>query len=69
MHEIGTQGDYDRQNTWDTPTLVEVWRTGPYLHDGRSATMKEVFSTEKHGLQTKLSDEEIDQLTEYILSL
>lgn len=69
MHEIGNQGDYDRQNTWDTPTLIEVWRTGPYLHDGRSATMKEVFSNEKHGLKKELSVEEIEQLTEYVLSL
>lgn len=69
MHEIGIPGEYDRQNTWDTPTLVEVWRTGPYLHDGRSATMKNVFLKEKHGLQTELSEEEIDQLTEYVLSL
>ena len=68
-HEIGTQGKYDHQNRWDTPTLVEVWRTGPYLHDGRSATMKEVFINEKHGLERKLSEEELDQLVEYVLSL
>lgn len=69
MHTIGKQSKYDRQNTWDTPTLIEVWRTGPYLHDGRCATMKEVFSKEKHGITQKLSDEEIEQLTEYVLSL
>jgi len=69
MHEIGKESEFDRQNTWDTPTLIEVWRTGPYLHDGRSATMKEVFSKEKHGLQKELSEEEIAQLTEYVLSL
>ena len=69
MHEIGTQGEYDRQNTWDTPTLIEVWRTGPYLHDGRSATIEEVFSKEVHGLQKELSQEEIEQLSEYVLSL
>ncbi len=69
QHEIGTQGKYDHQNKWDTPTLVEVWRTGPYLHDGRSATMKEVFINEKHGLNSTLSEEELDQLVEYVLSL
>jgi len=68
-HEIGVQGEYDHQNSWDTPTLIEVWRTGPYLHDGRSATMKEVFSVEKHGLKNDLSEEELDQLVEYVLSL
>ena len=68
-HEIGVQGEYDHQNSWDTPTLIEVWRTAPYLHDGRSATIAEVFSVEKHGLQQKLSDEELEQLVEYVLSL
>jgi cytochrome c peroxidase len=68
-HEMGVQGEYDHQNSWDTPTLIEVWRTGPFLHDGRSATMKEVFSVEKHGLQHHLSEEELDQLVEYVLSL
>ncbi len=69
MHEIGKQGEYDGQNSWDTPTLIEVWRTGPYLYNGRSATMQEIFSKEKHGLRTQLSEVEIEQLTEYVLSL
>ena len=28
-----------RPTEFDTPTLVEVWRTAPYLHDGSAATM------------------------------
>lgn len=68
-HTMGIQGDYDHQNTWDTPTLIEVWRTGPYLHDGRSSTLHDVFDKEKHGLQTELTKQEIEQLVEYVLSL
>jgi hypothetical protein len=68
-HEMGTQGIYDRQNSWDTPTLIEAWRTGPYLHDGRSATMKEVFTNELHGLEEALSEEHVDQLVSFLLSL
>jgi len=69
MHTMGRVGDFDRQNTWDSPTLVESWRTGPYLHDGRCATMVEVFSREKHGLEIELSQTELKQLVEYVLSL
>lgn len=69
IHEIGKQGEYDHQNKWDTPTLIEVWRTGPYLHDGRAATLKDVFAREKHGLRKELSEEEIDILVEYVMSL
>ena len=69
IHELGEVGQFDKQNKWDTPTLVEVWRTGPYLHDGRSATMKEVFSVEKHGIWGDITNEELEALAEYVLSL
>ena len=68
-HQMGTQGIYDHQNSWDTPTLIEAWRTGPYLHDGRSATMKEVFTSEYHGLENPLPEEEVNLLVSYLLSL
>jgi YVTN family beta-propeller protein len=69
IHTIGTPGPADRTNEWDTPTLIEVWRTAPYLYDGRSATMEEVFMDERHGLKESLSKQEIGQLVEYVLSL
>ena len=54
---------------WDTPTLVECWRTAPYLFDGRAATMQEVFEVHKHGIDKKVSKKEIEELTEYVNSL
>ena len=55
---------------WDTPTLKEVWRTAPYLFDGRAATMEEVFTVHKHGLKKKkISSKEIEDLVEYVNSL
>lgn len=68
MHRIGE--DIEFEKGWDTPTLREVWRTAPYLFDGRAATMQEVFSVHKHGLEgKKVSTKEIDQLVEYVNSL
>ena len=63
--------DVEFEQGWDTPTLVEVWRTAPYLFDGRAATMEEVFSLHRHGLgkKDKISQEEIDALVEYVNSL
>jgi YVTN family beta-propeller protein len=69
MHKIGVPGPADRTDTWDTPTLIEVWRTAPYLHDGRSATMEEVFTTEKHGISKPMKSEELKLLIAYVLSL
>lgn len=68
-HSMGSLGVFDRQNAWDTPTLIEIWRTGPYLHDGRSASLEEVFTIEKHGLEKELPSEELDHLLVYLLSL
>ncbi len=69
IHELGEVGQFDKQNKWDTPTLIEVWRTGPYLHDGRSASIKEVFAVEKHGIWSEISHDDIEALSEYVLSL
>ena len=67
MHRIGE--DIEFEKGWDTPTLREVWRTAPYLFDGRAATMEEVFEIHKHGIDKKVSNKEIKALTEYVNSL
>jgi cytochrome c peroxidase len=64
----------DRPNdTFYTPTLIETWRTAPYLHDGSAATMREVLTTRNsgdlHGRTSHLKKEQIDDLLEYVLSL
>jgi len=71
--DVGTTTGMDKGKPVKTSTLVECWRTAPYLYDGRAATLKEVFtqfnSEDKHGKSTKLSQEELEQLIEYVRSL
>jgi len=69
MTSIGPPDKYNDNNTWDTPTLIEVWRTGPYMFNGRCATIEEVFKNDMHGLNDKLSDEDLKNLVEYVNSL
>ncbi len=73
LYEVGTTKGQDIGRPVDTPTLLECWRTGPYLHDGRAATMNEVLTKFDHaGIleETKnMSKEDIAALEEYILSL
>jgi cytochrome c peroxidase len=74
LHDVGTVGRFDKEtDRFDTPSLIEVWRSGPYLHDGRAATMRDVLTTcnvgDNHGVTSKLSPREIDELVEYLLSL
>lgn len=63
----------DKGKALDTPTLVETWRTAPYLHDGRAASLKDVFTVHNkkdvHGRTQKLSAKDLDDLIEYIRSL
>ncbi len=63
----------DEGKPFDTPTLVEVWRTAPYLHDGRAATLRDVLTTHnpenKHGETTGLTEAEIADLVAYVRSL
>ena len=66
-HRIGDDIEFDEG--WDTPTLREVWRTAPYLFDGRAATMEEVFIVYKHGIDGKISRKDAEALAEYVNSL
>jgi cytochrome c peroxidase len=73
-HDVGTRAAYDRPtDKFYTPTLIEVWRTAPYLHTGSAATMRDVVTTcnphDEHGETSKLSQQDIDDLCEYVLSL
>jgi len=71
-HNVGTGKDLDKDRKFDTPTLVEIWRTSPYLYDGRATTIEEVLTTcnpgDKHGVTSNLTEAEIKDLAEFILS-
>jgi cytochrome c peroxidase len=68
MHRIGENIEFEKG--WDTPTLIEVWRTAPYLFNGSAATLGEVFTIHKHGIEKqKVTPEEIEALVEYVNSL
>ncbi len=73
-YDVGTAGPWDREaKEFDTPTLVEIWRTAPYLHDGSAATMRDVLTTanphDKHGKTAHLTADQLNDLIAYLLSL
>ncbi len=73
-YDVGTAGPTDKlHQAFDIPTLVEVWRTAPYLHDGSVETIKEVITTrnkgDHRGMTSNLSQQQIDDLVTYVLSL
>lgn len=82
-YDVGTARHY--QGMWDpagadrdgekfdTPSLLELWRTAPYLHDGSAATLREVLKNrnlrDEHGVTSKLTSQELDDLIEFLMSL
>jgi cytochrome c peroxidase len=72
-YDVGTVQGMDAGKPVDTPTLVEIWRTAPYLHDGRAATLRDVFvrynPDDKHGKTSGLTAEEMGDLIAFMLSL
>jgi DNA-binding beta-propeller fold protein YncE len=68
---LGTRDEIGQK--FDVPTLHEVWRTAPYLYDGRAKTIREVLTTynpeDIHGITSDLTEDELNDLELYILSL
>jgi cytochrome c peroxidase len=58
---------------YDTPTLLGVYRSAPYLHHGRAATLRDVLTTansgDRHGKTSGLSSSEVEDLVEFLKAL
>ena len=76
LHEVGT-GDmlleknrHGHGTSFDTPTLIGVWMTAPYFHDGSAQTLEEVFRAGTvHNVFEQISAEELGSLIEYMKAL
>ena len=74
IYDVGTGKDGEAKKKFDTPTLIEVWRTAPYLLDGRALTILDVLSKkynpkDQHGKTSDLTKQELTDLAEYVMSL
>jgi hypothetical protein len=72
-HDVGTMTD-DSGNRLggvldgiDTPTLLGVHATAPYLHDGSALTLQDAFGTPEHG--GRLNDRQRDRIAQFLLEL
>jgi YVTN family beta-propeller protein len=58
---------------YDTPTLLGVYKTAPYLHHGKAATLADVLTThnrgDRHGKTSHLSPAEVTDLVEFLKAL
>lgn len=57
----------------DTPTLIGLWASAPYLHDGSALTLDAVIarrnSNNQHGVTSELTPSQRDDLVAYLLSI
>ena len=71
-YSLGLGVGNEEGREFDTPALVENWRSAPYLYDGRALTVEELLTTcnpkDGHGVTKNLKPDEIKALAEYILS-
>jgi len=72
-YDVGTTDSGDPDARYDTPSLIEAYRTAPYLHDGRALTIEDVLTeydaAGRHGRARELTPDEVDDLVAYVLSL
>ncbi|MCI0376435.1 MAG: c-type cytochrome [Gemmataceae bacterium] len=76
LHDVGTGNDDPTEKMgakYDTPTLLGIYRTAPYLHHGKAKTLHEVLTAfnkgDRHGKTSQLAKAEIDDLVEFLKAL
>jgi YVTN family beta-propeller protein len=73
LSSVGTKGPRDTTEVFDTPHLLGISQTAPYLHDGRAKTLEELWTTyqtnDLHGVSSYMNKHQLNDLVEYLKSL
>jgi YVTN family beta-propeller protein len=73
LASVGTLALSDDSMKFDTPHLNNIFASPPYLHDGRAATLEEIWTKygtqDKHGQANDMTKNQLNDLVEYLKSL
>ena len=73
LADVATLAASDDSMKFDTPHLNNIYASPPYLHDGRAATLEEIWTRynpdDKHGVANDLTKIELNELIEYLKTL
>jgi YVTN family beta-propeller protein len=73
MTDVGTLSETDDPMLFDVPQLNNIYESAPYLHDGKAATLEELWTKfndeDKHGRANDMSKDQLNDLVEYLKSL
>jgi len=72
-HDMGFQFPYDRDTSFDTPHLNNVYETAPYLHNGAALTLEEIWTVynpdDMHGVTNDMTKDQLNDLIEFLKTL
>lgn len=72
-HDIGSVSPRDSAKAFDTPQLRDLTLTAPYMHDGKAATLEQIWTVyspdDSHGVTSDLGKQGLNDLVEYLKSL
>ena len=67
---VGTKGQFDTIEAFDTPHLLGVADTAPYLHDGRAQSLEEIWTlyntNDLHGVTSYMNKIQLNDLIEFL---
>ncbi len=70
---VGSKGPRDSTDEFDTPHLLGIAASAPYLHDGRARTLEELWTTyqtnDLHGVSSYWSKHQLNDLIAYLKTL
>ena len=71
--DVGTIFETDNPIPFDTPKLNNIAFSAPYLHDGRAATLEEIWTVygedDRHGVVNDMTKMQLNDLIEYLRSI
>jgi cytochrome c peroxidase len=76
LHDVGTgdpkleRNSHGRGTQFDTPSLLGIWATAPYFHDGSAQTLADVLRMgNEHSVADRISETESQDLLSFLLAL
>ncbi|NQU53355.1 MAG: beta-propeller fold lactonase family protein [Bacteroidetes bacterium] len=73
MAHVSTLAETDDPTRFDTPQLINIHASAPYLHDGRAATLEEIWTIygtdDKHGYVNDMTKMQLNDMVDYLKSL
>jgi YVTN family beta-propeller protein len=70
---VGTRGPRSTTDEFDTPHLLGIGASAPYLHDGRASTLEELWTVyqtnDLHGVSAYMDKHQLNDLIEFLKTL